>query len=448
MIYERYANAMKLLESGNFKQSEIAEQLNISLDIVKKLSQLSKIYKITNDEELLNSIKELNFKALELKHLKYKDTLGEVLGSLNKSSSRDEIKQACINANNLKLEDLKKNTKDRSDIEKKIERYENLKKYEEERIRHIEFRIKEIENKYGFLEKIFEDVDPGLAAFVYNRYIEIKLIETEPNSWGLEYSTKRDAKITRDNWDHLVRCGIVERRWRTGYSGYSYALNTILDIRKFVEYMSKFKTKRTKVTELELEIDRTRALKKREIEIKEIETNISQYDMEINELTKNLNKLDLSMEKERTNILPTYKREVYKYNGIRTARQGDLYLDNVFIDNIKIDRLFLDEDGHVTIYIKDKINLKNDADKAKAIFNKYSDSKFQLLRKMARTVIIVISIKTSQGYTYIENIELNKLRELLPKTMEVDNYIDEVEVTREDELLHLIGLNLSKKFLY
>ena len=67
---------------------------------------------------------------------------------------------------------------------------------------------------------------------------------------------------------------------------------------------------------------------------------------------------------------------------------------------------------------------------------------------MARTVIIVISIKTSQGYTYIENIELNKLRELLPKTMEVDNYIDEVEVTREDELLHLIGLNLSKKFLY
>ena len=154
MIYERYANAMKLLESGNFKQSEIAEQLNISLDIVKKLSQLSKIYKITNDEELLNSIKELNFKALELKHLKYKDTLGEVLGSLNKSSSRDEIKQACINANNLKLEDLKKNTKVRCDIEKKIERYENLKKNEEERIRHIEFRIKEIENKYGFLEKI------------------------------------------------------------------------------------------------------------------------------------------------------------------------------------------------------------------------------------------------------------------------------------------------------
>ena len=141
MIYERYADAMKLLESGNFKQSEIAEQLNISLDIVKKLSQLSKIYKITDDKELLNLIKELNFKALELKHLKYKDTLGEVLGNLNKSSSRDEIKQACIDANNLKLEDLKKNTKDKSDIEKKIEYYEGLKKYEEERIRNIEFRI-------------------------------------------------------------------------------------------------------------------------------------------------------------------------------------------------------------------------------------------------------------------------------------------------------------------
>ena len=126
--------------------------------------------------------------------------------------------------------------------------------------------------------------------------------------------------------------------------------------------------------------------------------------------------------------------------------EGLLEIEEIATANYKLQAIEYDEDGHVTIYIKDKINLKNDADKAKAIFNKYSDSKFQLLRKMARTVIIVISIKTSQGYTYIENIELNKLRELLPKTMEVDNYIDEVEVTREDELLHLIGLNLSKKF--
>ena len=77
--------------------------------------------------------------------------------------------------------------------------------------------------------------------------------------------------------------------------------------------------------------------------------------------------------------------------------------------------MFLEEDGHVTIYIKDKINLKNDEDKYKVIFNRYSNSEFQKLREMSRTVIIIISIKTSQGYTYIENIELNKLRELLPK---------------------------------
>ena len=448
MIYERYANAMKLLESGNFKQSEIAEQLNISLDIVKKLSQLSKIYKITDDKELLNLIKELNFKALELKHLKYKDTLGEVLGNLNKSSSRDEIKQACIDANNLKLEDFKKNTKDKSDIEKKIEYYEGLKKYEEERIRNIEFRIEEIENKYGFLEKIFEDVDPKVAAFVYNRYIEIKLMETDDNHWRLEYSTKKDAKITGDDWDHLVRCNIAERRWKVSYNGYSYALNKILDIRRFVEYFGSFFSKRRKVTELELHRDKTRALKNRKLEIKEKEKDIATYNKTIEELTKNLNKLDLSMEKERTNILPTYKRKVYKHSGIRIARQGELSLDNVFIDNIKIDRMFLEEDGHVTIYIKDKINLKNDEDKYKVIFNRYSNSEFQKLREMSRTVIIIISIKTSQGDTYIESIELNKLRELLPKTIEVDNSIDEVEVTREDELLHLIGLDLSKKFLY
>ena len=448
MISEKYANAMKLLESGNFKQSEIAEKLNISLDMVKKLSQLSKIYKITNDKELLNTIKELNFKALELKHLKYKDALGEVLGSLNKSSSRDEIKQTCINANNLKEEGFKKNKKDRCDIEKQIERQISLKESKEKRIRDIEFRIEEIESKYGFLEKVFENVDPTVASFVYNRYIEIKLMETESHYWLLEYSTKKGAKITGADWDYLIRNNIVERRWRTGYSGYSYALNKILNVTRFVEYMGKYKTKRTKVTELELDRDRTRALKHRNAEIEEMKEEKSIYDKKIKELTKHLNKLDLSMEKERGNILHTYKRSISKNSGIRNARHGDLFLDNVFIDNIKIDRMFLEEDGYVTIYIKDKINLKNDEDKYKVIFNRYSNSEFQKLREMARTVIIVISIKTSHGYTYIENIELNKLRELLPKIMEVNDYRDEVEVTREDELLHLIGLNLSKKFLY
>ena len=270
MISEKYANAMKLLESGNFKQSEIAEKLNISLDMVKKLSQLSKIYKITNDKELLNTIKELNFKALELKHLKYKDALGEVLGSLNKSSSRDEIKQTCINANNLKEEGFKKNKKDRCDIEKQIERQISLKESKEKRIRDIEFRIEEIESKYGFLEKVFENVDPTVASFVYNRYIEIKLMETESHYWLLEYSTKKGAKITGADWDYLIRNNIVERRWRTGYSGYSYALNKILNVTRFVEYMGKYKTKRTKVTELELDRDRTRALKHRNAEIEEM----------------------------------------------------------------------------------------------------------------------------------------------------------------------------------
>ena len=78
MIAIKYAKALELLENKSLKQIEIAQKLNISLDIVKKLSQLNKIYNITSDEELLLKIKKLNFKALELKHLKYTDTLSDV----------------------------------------------------------------------------------------------------------------------------------------------------------------------------------------------------------------------------------------------------------------------------------------------------------------------------------------------------------------------------------
>ena len=73
MIATKYNEVLELLKSKSLKQSEIADKLNISLDMVKKLSQLNKIYSITDDEDLLLKIKELNFKAIELKYLKYAD---------------------------------------------------------------------------------------------------------------------------------------------------------------------------------------------------------------------------------------------------------------------------------------------------------------------------------------------------------------------------------------
>ena len=111
MIAIKYAKALELLENKSLKQIEIAQKLNISLDIVKKLSQLNKIYNITSDEELLLKIKKLNFKALELKHLKYTDTLSDVLNDLDKDSSRSEIRKACINANNLKEKHIQRHLK-------------------------------------------------------------------------------------------------------------------------------------------------------------------------------------------------------------------------------------------------------------------------------------------------------------------------------------------------
>lgn len=449
MLNENYINAMKLLESGEFKQKDIARNLNISIDIVKKLSQLNKIYKITNNDRLLNIIKDLNFNALELRYLKYEGSLEDVLLSLNKNSSRLEVRQACIKANELKNDELQQLRIDQAKLEREKEYNTSLKNAAERDLKRIIYRIEELEDKYYYLEKILSRIDYDLASFIYNRYIELKLMESDSKSWFLEFSIRRGVKIANEDWNYLTSNGIVERAWRSSWNGYNYAINKILSVEKFIDYMSKYKTKRSKITDLELLKDKACDLKKRDLEKKEKELDIARNSKRIEELNNEIKEINTKRDMIIGKMLVTYSNYAdggYSKGGIRRVRDDSIYLDNVIVDDINLDRIVLEKSGHVTIYIKDKFKVDDNTNIDKVIFDRYSCVRFQKLRELASKVIIVSTIISEFGFNCNRNIDLNKLEDIYFE--EKNNYRDVVEAIREEELLYILGLELSKRFLY
>lgn len=449
MIAIKYAEALELLESKSLKQSEIAKRLNISLDIVKKLSQLNKIYNITDDKELISKIKELNFKALELKHLKYDDELSSVLDKLDKYSSRTEIKNACIQANHSKEEDIKKVKELKDNSDKEIKSEISRKRSLEINIRNLESKKEEIEIVFNNIEIGLENLDPILAALVYNKYITVRNVERGYQEWYLYPVVKQGVKISKADWDYMQRNKIVERIWKRGYE-WNYAINRILNIKEFAEYIGKNK-RRNNVTELELDKDRAELLKEKDDKIKMHKRAISECDKKI-EAIKNSDVFNLDLYKETGDTLTTYKKWVSKRNRIK-LKKGTSFIRDVVIDGIKLDTIELDEDNNVIVHIKDIMHAKTRI--PGEIAKRYSRGKFQKLRKIAKYIMIHVEVKNPyNSYPYNCIVPLHDLKTWATesgveiKTDIFDDYEDKVVVTKEDELRYLIALDMSKKFLY
>ena len=93
---EKYEEIFKLLEEGR-KQVEISESTGFSINVIKKVSQLMKLYteiqSYNDGEEILDKVKLLKFKALELKKIaNNRELLDECLVIVNKDTKQSEIK--------------------------------------------------------------------------------------------------------------------------------------------------------------------------------------------------------------------------------------------------------------------------------------------------------------------------------------------------------------------
>ena len=94
---KKYEKIFQLLDEGK-KQAEIVKNTGFTIDTVKKVSQLRKIYsKIQsniNSTEILDKVRSLKFKALELKKIvDYRELLEECLAVVDENTKQSEIKE-------------------------------------------------------------------------------------------------------------------------------------------------------------------------------------------------------------------------------------------------------------------------------------------------------------------------------------------------------------------
>ena len=326
------------------------------------------------------------------------------------------------------------------------------KKTHEMYLSRIENRKKEIEIVFNNIELGLKDLDPTLAALVYNRYITVQNVERDYGEWGMYPVTKKGVKISKADWDYMERNKIIERIWKQG-GEWRYAINIILNVKEFAMYVGKNK-RRSNVTELELHKDRANLLKGKDDDIKHYKKNISECNKKI-EAIKNSDSFNLDLNKESGDILTTYKNKIYKRSHIELGEE--IFIKNIVIDNTKLDVVTLDKDNNIVILIKD--TMKTDGSIYDQIAKRYINEKFQSIRRIAKQVFIVLDIIYEDlffPYTDRINVPLHDFKNWYNKysynsileEQIFKDYKDEVEAKHEEELMYLIALDMSKKFLY
>ena len=166
---KEYKKALELLNESGMKQAQIADELDISLAIVKKLSQLNKLYKQVEDKELLAKVQDLNLKALELNYLTHMNALGEVMENINEKSTRNEIRSVCEKINYKRLKELEELKEKQCRVESELRKVENSIQAKINTIDFYEGVIRNIKISYEWAKEVLKDFDEVAAAYVYNK---------------------------------------------------------------------------------------------------------------------------------------------------------------------------------------------------------------------------------------------------------------------------------------
>lgn len=155
---DKYKIVFDMLDE-KIKQNEIVEKTGFTLDTVKKVSQLKKIYckveSYTNDKVLLNKLRCLKFKALELKKIiDNEELIEEFLEYSNPNMKTKDIKNK-VNELITRSERLEIAKNEYTDKKQSLEKKELELK---ETINDLEKKEQEIFEAYPFLEKVNSNV--------------------------------------------------------------------------------------------------------------------------------------------------------------------------------------------------------------------------------------------------------------------------------------------------
>jgi hypothetical protein len=423
---EEYKKGLDLLNESKMKQSQIASTLGISLDMVKKLSQLNKLYEKIEDEDLLNRVKKLNFKALELNYLKYIDTLEDAMKNINEKSTRGDIKQVCEKENNKREEEIKELKT------KQIAVYRDVKSLEQEiqrkfdSIKFHERKLSKVKGTYEFLEKIIQEVDETAAAYAYNKYIRVKLMYEK---YLYEYNGIfiLDARISKKRWEELTKKGIIGYYQNSYYSNYSKTTQ-INKVKSFINFMYSEKRKSEEVGPIEIEKDKQRDIAQVQREIQRLELEITHLNEKIYNL-KNIDGVQEKIEKKISNK----NKHIKKARKILFIPKEDIIAEirDIVIEEVKIDTVVLDKKHRIVFYIKDRCPHEK-------IYDKYDTEKYLKLRNYADEV--KIKIDTDSSCEFLETYIIGRDEEIAKKY--------KIETEKKKYIQYLLALDMSKKFLY
>jgi hypothetical protein len=206
---KKYEKIFQLLDEGK-KQAEIVKNTGFTIDTVKKVSQLRKIYsKIQsniNSTEILDKVRSLKFKALELKKIvDYRELLEECLAVVDENTKQSEIKEVVT-----KL--ITRSDRLRQAKENYVVRKESI----EHEIKAVQEIIIELENKENLLTEKY--------TFLKNKNKKTKsYIESLVGIYNDEFALKGRLSLDIKDKEKFVKYNRNQKVW------------IIKDIDKFVK---------------------------------------------------------------------------------------------------------------------------------------------------------------------------------------------------------------------
>ena len=437
---KEYKKALELLNESGMKQAQIADELDISLAIVKKLSQLNKLYKQVEDKELLAKVQDLNFKALELNYLTHMNALGEVMENINEKSTRNEIRSVCEKINYKRLKELEELKEKQCRVESELRKVENSIQAKINTIDFYEGVIRNIKISYEWAKEVLKDFDEVAAACVYSKYMAVRF---ENDVFGKKRPMLALRIIlSKRQWQELKRKGIIS------YYRYDFfhTINEIVKIGDFIDYMYSKKKKTEEIGNIKIEKDKQDDVDYYRSKIKEAEMEI----ISLNEKLSNLKRLETvnNLQDEIKRIESKENKNVKRVKKIVPIKIEDYLfkMNNVIVEGVKIETVILNKDCKLKFYIRDNCSREEFLDYSgyvsesilyEKMHDTYSVDKFQKLKRYADYIIIAIDM----GYPILKMYTLKIDNEEIAKKYEIER-------EKKQYIQYLLGLEMTKKFLY
>lgn len=235
LIKNEYFKILELLDNEEYRMVDISKELNVGIDVVKKLSQVKNIREKFNEMDLNEEdnifLYDLWFNIIYLKDVDDKDDIRDIINFLKAVTNNNNdvklnkdimyISKFCLASKKSKIRDIERIIEKRN---RDLERYNNL-------IRDRKSLSKEFLNIEKNIDKILKEYPESKREFIKNMF---GIRKGDCYDDRLRYEVIMRYNVSTPKFSELKKHGAIR------YDRYDYYCE-IIDIEKFINIMSKTK---------------------------------------------------------------------------------------------------------------------------------------------------------------------------------------------------------------